>query len=222
MTDQKAAEIEFIKPPLDGAVDWSDIPQDLPGRVILKRWPVDEVSAGGVILGGRTDRRVMGVAWVVRATDDRTEAYLHPGDSVILPEYVLSAGLLFPGEANADIVEVDARNLFHSLSLDNARVFHNAEVNRVMVEWNEARPQIGALVSGGDLDQAIRWLERFVTRRNFLNQSAVKEIVELAKQIEAADKAGGATHPADPTRHREFLKAQKEFRERMAKMEGGS
>jgi len=179
-------EVEFVKPPLDNAVEtWLDVPHRCPGRLILRQWPADTVSEGGIHLPGRDRDRIMGVAWVVRAVGEATQHFA-PGDSVILPQYALLSGLQFPGRENEDIVEVEAANVYHRLPIEMAVKHIERAKAQLQADADEAIPQIKALIDGGRLDDAQVRLADFQGRTKVLKTQTVKAISTLAGDLTAA------------------------------------
>ena len=206
LQEPPAEEIRFLKPPLDNAADWPDVPPNLEGRVVLKRWPVDEFSEGGVILPDRGEKRVMGVAWVVRAIGDEVEKYLQPGDSVIVPEYAIDSGLLYPGEPNADIVSIDASSVYHRLPYAVAMKHFKTACLVAESELKEAAPKIQALTSGGDFVGARAWCGRLAAKTDRLSDESRKTLAGLAMQVDTEQRAREAAEAAEKERARRMAK----------------
>ena len=113
--------VRFIKTPLSDSINWDDMPLGTLGRVIVKRRPAPGASEKGIVIPDGEIRRVLHVAWVVRATGPAAN-HLHRGDSVICPETAITNGLQFPCEKGelADYREFDARDVYHVLPYDAA------------------------------------------------------------------------------------------------------
>ena len=153
--------VRFIKTPLSDSINWDDMPIETLGRVIVKRRSAAQYSEGGMVIPDGGSRRVMGVAWVVRASGPAAN-HLHCGDSVICPETSINNGLQFPCEKDefADYREFDARDVYHVLPYDAALAWWTQASEKAIADVHEALPQIAALADGNDCPLARSWIER--------------------------------------------------------------
>jgi len=118
----------FTRPPLDKPWTWEFVSSELAGRVMLCAWPAEQLSAGKdgqkILLPDRAQKRLHSVAWIVGMSQDcrdyhskfgsRTDPrlpFFSPGDTVIVPQYVLEQGFSVPGDGNEDLTIVNARDI---------------------------------------------------------------------------------------------------------------
>ena len=177
--------VNFIKTPLSDCLNWEDLPLNMEGRVILRRWPEDTTTAGGIIKPGAENRRLMGVAWVYRAIGDCAK-YLAPGDSVLCPESAISAGLPFPStiEAdNSDYREIDARDVYHRNPLAKAIAWRDAERAKFADELAEAGPKIRLLADTGESQQALGWTSSLRTKAEICDSPLAGRTGELIDYV---------------------------------------
>jgi len=174
----------FIKTPLNESINWNDVPPDLKGRVILKRWPGDETTAAGLVIPEGGNRRVMGVAWVYRASGDAKKVFF-PGDSVIIPETTLQAGLFFPSDNGEldDYREVHAEDIYHVLPAADARKWYDKACSEAIDAAFEAIPQIEALADGGDCTSAASWATRLMGKKHLYDQVTIDAIEACSNRV---------------------------------------
>ena len=125
---------DWIRTPLSESLYWQDVPPKLEGRVIVKRWPVQTKSEGGIHLPGVDGRRIMGVAWVLRAS----------GEGVDLSDYR----------------EIFAEDCYHVLPYAKAQEWRQKTASVLVGECDEALPKIRLLADEGDCSQALAWLSK--------------------------------------------------------------
>jgi len=153
---------DWIRTPLSESLYWQDVPPKLEGRVIVKRWPVQTKSEGGIHLPGVDGRRIMGVAWVLRASGE-AHKYLCPGDSIICPETAIANGLHFPSGEGVDLSdyrEIFAEDCYHVLPYAKAQEWRQKTASVLVGECDEALPKIRLLADEGDCSQALAWLSK--------------------------------------------------------------
>jgi len=181
MTEQT----KWIKTPLSESINWQDVPPDLKGRVILKRWPADEHTAGGLIIPDQQDRRVMGCAWVWRAIGEAAKI-LCPGDSVICPETCIGAGLHFPSDAEHDLSdyrEIAAEDVYHVLPYAEALKWFEAECDKVASQYAEEYPRIRLLAEEGQCPLALAMHQNLTAKAQYLSAGMLASLKDLRNDI---------------------------------------
>ena len=160
-------EIQWIKTPLEDSLNWQDFPAKTEGRVILKKWPAETKTAGGLEIPGQENRRIIGVAWVYRASGPAGKI-LCPGDSVLVPQYAVESGLRFPSGGGAkdldDFREVDAENIYHVLPYAKALEWQLKTAMEVEGEIADALPKIRLKADEDDCNSAMAWLSKLSAR----------------------------------------------------------
>jgi len=209
---------DFIKTPLSESLDWDDVPPNTKGRVILKRWPADTHTAGGIITPGAESRRVMGVAWVYRASGD-VKNILSPGDSVICAESAIGAGLQFPSDGAVDLSdyrEIDAEDVYHVLPVARARQWRDKARLAFEDKWREEKPRIMLLADEGECAMALGMMTPLKAENELCQGGLESEMAEMenhivnmadhhAKARQAAAEAADAKAKEDIAREREKL-----------------
>jgi hypothetical protein len=152
------------------------------GYVILKLWPIETVTAGGIITGENQARREVGIAWCYRALG-RIADTLNPGDSVVIPQYMINAGLRFPGDQAKDLVEVDACNCRYFLPAHIAKEQFDSTCESVGKEVLDACPQILAYAEGAAFPQARQWIERLKLKEKFFTPATAAILADTEKQV---------------------------------------
>lgn len=219
---------DFVRTPLSESIYWQDVPPDLMGRVIVKKWTDKATTYGdGPILKAAPSvgRIVMGVAWVVRATGE-AHKYLCPGDSIICPATAIENGLHFPSGEGVDLSdfrELDAENCYHVLPYAKAQEWRQKTAAALTAEYDEAIPQIRLLAYGDQCSQALAWLSKLRGKAETCSDGLVEKVkVEeadvLAKaQAHADRKAAEAVQAEENARLALATERQRQVDERKAK-----
>ena len=98
---------DYQKPPMDKLDEWVDVSADCPGRLIVKRFPAEQMTEGGLHIPAVAQERPDHFAWVVRASHPRFKE----GDSVMAPAYAFSGGVALPESFGDSLVIVEARDM---------------------------------------------------------------------------------------------------------------
>lgn len=170
-------EIKWIKTPLQDSLNWPDVPPDLKGRVIVKKWPADTHTTGGIELPNQESRRVVGVAWVVRAIGDAAKI-LCPGDSVLIPHYAVDAGLQYPSAPGVELADyrmVGAENVYQFLPYADALRWREGESARIMAIIDDELPKLRILAEDGQCGQALAWLNKLKAQAETCCDSLILE-----------------------------------------------
>ena len=201
---------DFIKTPLSESLYWQDVEPGLKGRVIVKQWQARTKSDGGIHLPNADERRVLGVAWVVRASG-AAKLIFCPGDSVICIESAIKNGLNFPsgeGVNLSDYREMDAENCYHVLPYAKAQEWRQKTASALLDEYDEAIPQIRVLADDGECSQALAWLSKLQAKAETCSDGLIEKIT--AEETDVLAKAQA---------HAERRVAEKQAEEEKAKLE---
>lgn len=185
-------ETEWIKTPLEDSLNWQDFPAKTEGRVILKKWPAETKTAGGLEIPGQENRRIIGVAWVYRASGPAGKI-LCPGDSVLVPQYAVESGLRFPSGGGAkdldDFREVDAENIYHVLPYAKAQEWRFKTAQALGAECDEAIPQIRLLADEDQCSQSLAWLSKLRAKAETCSEGMVESLKAEETDVLAKAKA---------------------------------
>jgi hypothetical protein len=201
-------EHDFIRTPLSNSLNWDDLPAELKGRIIVKRWPVETKTAGGLHIPNAEGRRVMGVAWCVRAIGDAAK-YICPNDTVICPETAIANGLHFPsgnGVDLSDFREVDASDAYHVLPYAKAQEWRFKTAQALDAECAEALPKIRLLADEGDCSQALAWLSKLRGKAETCSDGMVEKLKAEETDVLAKAQAHATAKVLEQERAEEAAK----------------
>lgn len=200
--------IDYIRTPLSESINWQDVTPDLKGRIIVKRWPVQTKSEGGIHLPGADGRRVMGVAWVVRSTG-AAKQILCPGDSIICPETAIANGLHFPNGEGVDLSdyrEIQAEDCYHVLPYAKAQEWRQKTATDLIGEFDADIPKIRLLADEGDCSQALAWLSKLRGKAETCSDGMVEKLKAEEADVLAKAQAHATAKVLEQERAEEAAK----------------
>ena len=114
-------EPEYHMPDLTDLEGWELLPEELPGRLVIRKWPAPEETEGGIVIPVAYRERPPGVAWVVAVHGNEL---LKPGDVVMTTERQLDSAVVSMYSAlkpRKDLFIIDARELYARYPAERAK-----------------------------------------------------------------------------------------------------